>query len=152
MTDWQLIRDVMNATIDACEALEALDVTTAEKWDPEARWGDFETGVSVGDFFDRFWRYPEGAQRDIIRLRHRLELGDQKYLTEFGRALINAAAACAEAIGVQEADLDRRAEDFVPHCGSGAESIRSQLAGIGRIYQTWMVPEVRRAIRAYRES
>ncbi|MGC9346516.1 MAG: hypothetical protein ACP5JG_00130 [Anaerolineae bacterium] len=151
-TDWQLIRDVMNATIDACEELEALEVTAQEKGDPQARWGDYETGVSVGDFFDRFWRYPEGSQRDIIRLRSRLGIGDQKYYSEFARALINTAAACAEIIGVSQEDLDRQDEGFESHCGSAGTSIRYQLERIGWIYENWMIPEVTDAIKRYREG
>jgi hypothetical protein len=147
-----LIREVINATIDACEELEALAVTAQEKGDPRARWGDYQTGVSVGDFFDRFWRYPEGSQRDIIRLRSRLGIGDQKYYSEFARALINTAAACAEIIGVSDEDLDRQDEAFESHCGSAETSIRYQLERIGWIYENWMVPEITKAIEAYREE
>jgi hypothetical protein len=151
-TDWQLIREVMNATIDACEKLEVLEVTPAEKGDPRARWGDYESGVSVGDFFDRFWRYPEGSQRDIIRLRSRLGIGDQTYYSDFARALINTAAACAEIIGVSQEDLDRRNDEFESHCGSAETSVRLQLERIGWIYRTWMVPEISKAIEAYRKG
>ena len=52
-TDWQLIRKAMNATIDACETLEALDVTPREKGDPQVRRGDSEIGVS-GSYGLRF--------------------------------------------------------------------------------------------------
>ena len=151
-TDWELVREVLNATIDACEALEALDVKPSEKGDPAIRWGDFDTGVSVGDFFQRFWRYPEGAQRDIVRLRAHLDVEDQKYLSELGRALINTAAACAEIIGVPPDDLDRPVDGFVPHCGSGANTMRGQLEGIGSIYRRWMVPEIKAAIQTYRQA
>jgi hypothetical protein len=151
-TDWQLIREAMNATIDACEALEALEVTAREKGDPEVRWGDYETGVSVGDFFTRFWQYPEGAQRDIIRLRASLDVGDQKHLSELARALIYTAAACAEVIGVSAKDLDLQDQDIESHCGSAKNSIRSQIEAIGRIYRTWMVPEIRNAIETYRRD
>ena len=111
-----------------------------------------DTGVSVGDFFARFWRYPEGAQRDIIRLRARLDVDDQTYLSELARALIHTAAACAEIIGVSAEGLDLQDDDFVSHCGSAENSIRSQIEAIGRIYSTWMVPEITGAIEAYRRE
>ena len=151
-TDWALIRKVMNETIDACEAMDTLSITMEEKCNPEIRWGDFETGVAVGDFLNRFQVYPEGSQRDIIRLRSKLNTRDQKYYTELARALMNTAAACAEVIGVAKEDLDREVTDFNPHCGSAGKSIRSQLEGIPKIQNTWMVHEVTKAIRKHREK
>src|SRR4030042_2020401 len=102
----------MAAVIDACEAMETLqpDLYAGEY---EAR-SDYQDDVCVGDFLTRFWRYPEGAQRDIIRLRAMLGC-DQKYPSEVARALVAAAMACAEAVGVPEAALEREVEGFEPH-------------------------------------
>ena len=151
-TNWQMIRDTLNATVDACEKLEALSVTDMEKGDPRARVGDYEDGVAVGDFFSRFWQYPEGAQRDIVRIRSQLGAGDLKHNTEFGRALINTATACAEAVGLSETDLSREVADFTPHCPSAGPSVRSQLDGIGKIYRNWMVPSVTKAVTEHRQK
>ena len=151
-TDWALIRKVMNETIDACEAMDSLNITMEERCNPEIRWGDFETGVAVGDFLNRFQAYPEGSQRDIIRLRSKLNIEDQKYYTELARALMNTAAACAEVIGVPKEGLDKEASDFKAHCGSGGKSIRSQLEGIPKIQNGWMVHEVTLAIKKHREK
>lgn len=150
-TDWQLVREVINATIDACEKLEPLGVTDQEQGDHRARWGNYEDGVSVGDFFGRFWAYPGGAQRDILGLRYKLGIEDRGH-PEFGRALVNTARACAEIIGVAPVDLDRKAEGFEPHCGSAGNSMRSQLTGIGKIYRNWMVPEITKAVEKYRKE
>jgi len=151
-TDWQLIRNTLSATVDACEKLESLAVTDAEKGDHRARVGDYADGVAVGDFFNRFCRYPEGSQRDIIRLRSRLNCGDQKYPTEFAHALVNTARACAEIIGVPPGDLSREVADFAPHCDSAGRSMESQLAGIGSIYTRWMVPSITKAVTEYRRN
>jgi hypothetical protein len=151
-TDWALIRKVMNETIDACEAMDSLNITMDEKCNPEIRWGDFETGVAVGDFLNRFQAYPEGSQRDIIRLRSKLNIEDQKYYTELARALMNTAAACAEVIGVPKEGLDKEASDFKPHCESAGKSMRSQLEGIPKIQNNWMVHEVTNAIKKHREK
>lgn len=151
-TEWQLIREVLNATIDACEKLEPLAVTDAEKGDHRARAGDYEDGVAVGDFFSRLWNYPGGSQRDIIRLRSRLGVGDQKHYSEFARALVNTARACAEVIGVSADDLEREADGFESHCSSAGNSMKSQLTNIGAIYRNWMVPEITSAVAEYREK
>lgn len=151
-TDWQMIRETLNATVDACEKLEALDVTATEKGDHRARAGDYEDGVAVGDFFTRFWQYPEGAQRDIVRIRSQLGVGDLKHTTELGRAIIHTAMACAEAIGLSEDDLTREVAGFTPHCPSAGPSVKSQLADIGKIYRNWMVPSVTKAVTEYRQN
>lgn len=146
-TDWELLRRVMNGVLDACEAMEALqpDLYAGEY---EAR-SDYQEDVCVGDFLNRFWNYPEGAQRDIIRLRSLLGC-DQKQPQEIARALVAAAMACAEAIGVSRETLDREVADFEPHCGSGGKSIRSQLEAIPWIQNGWMQTGVRKALEKYR--
>ena len=108
-TDGQLIRSVMNGVIDACEAMEALapDLWACEY---DAR-SDYQDDVCVGDFLTSFGQYPEGAQRDIVRLRSALGC-DQKYPPEVARALVAAAMACAEAVGVPGQDLDTEVEGF----------------------------------------
>lgn len=151
-TNWQLIRDTLNATIDACEKLEPLDVTIEEKNDPRARVGDYETGVAVGDFFNRFWNYPEDAQRDILGLRYILRPKDSKSRSEFARALINTARACAEIIGVPPEDLNREVEEYEPTCPSTGKSIKGHLSGIGKIYAEWMVPSITKAVTEYRKN
>lgn len=151
-TDWNLIREAMNATIDACEKLEKLEVKDSEAGDHRARWGDYENGVAVGDFFNRFWNYPEDASRDIIALKTKLNIEDRNLRPEIPRALIGAARACAEIIGVSPEDLDKTAEDFKAHCGTAGNSIKGQIDGIGSIYQKWMIPEITRAINEYRKK
>lgn len=151
-TNWQMIRDTLNATVDACEKLETLSVTEIEKGDHRARSGNYEDGVAVGDFFTRFWQYPEGAQRDIVRIRSQLSAGDLKHNTEFGRALVYTAMACAEAIGLSDDDLSREIADFAPHCPSAGASVKRQLADIGKIYRNWIVTSVGKAVAEYREK
>jgi hypothetical protein len=151
-TDWVLIRKVMNETIDACEAMDALEITKAEKDNPEIRWGDFETGVAVGDFLNRFQEYPADSQRDIIRLRSKGNTEQQKDNEELAKALVNTAKACAEIIGIPKYDLDKETVAIDPHCGSAGKSIRSQLEGIPKIQNTWMVHEVTIAIETHRKK
>lgn len=146
-TDWKLLRTVMNGVLDACEAMEALQ-PNLYAGEYEAR-SDYQEDVCVGDFLSRFWNYPEGAQRDIIRIRSLLGC-DQKQPQEIARALVAAAMACAEAIGVPAEMLDREVADFEPHCGSGGKSVRSQLEAIPWIQNGWMQTGVRRALEKHR--
>ena len=148
-TDWQLIRSVMNRVLDACEAMDALapDLFADEY---EAR-SDCQAEVAVGDFLNRFWQYPEGSQRDIIRIRAALGR-DQKHPSEIARALVAAATACAEAIGVAAEDLDCEIESLEPHCGSAGRSIRSQLEAIPGIQNGWILTGVTRALEEWRRG
>jgi len=132
--------------------MDALEITEAEKANPEIRWGDFETGVAVGDFMNRFQAYPEGSQRDVIILRSKLNIERQKYNEELAKALVNTTKACAEIIGVSKEGLDKEATDLAPHCGSAGKSMRTQLEGIPNIQEGWMVHEVTKAIRKHREK
>ena len=147
-TDWHLIREVMNQTIDACEAVAALapDLYAGEY---EAR-SDYQEDVSVGDFLNRFWQYPEGAARDIIRLCTYCG-EDMKNLPEIARALINTAMACAEVIGLPDEALVREFPDFPAHCGSGGHSVRSLLSGIPAIQNGWMLTGITKALQDFRK-
>ena len=148
-TNWTLIRQVMNGTIDACEAVEkqAPDLFAGEY---EAR-SDYQEDVCVGDFLNRFWQYPEGAARDIVRLRSHLD-EDQKHPSEIARALIQAAVACAEAVGLSEDALDCEVPGFTPHCGSGGASVASLLAGIPDIQNGWMRTGITKALDEFRRE
>jgi hypothetical protein len=147
-TNWTLIREAMSGVIDACEALEKLPIDDPEYW--RAR-SDFQADVDVADFLTRFWQYPEGSARDVVRLRAALGC-DAKHPNPLARALVNAAAACAEAVGVPEEKLSTEVEGFEPHCGSAGKSIESQLRAPAGIAAKWMVPGIAKAIEQARKK
>jgi len=146
-TNWNLIREVMNGTIDACEAVEKLEPDLF-KGEYEAR-SDYQSDVNVGDFLNRFHDYPHGSQRDIIRIRSHLGC-DQKHLGVFARALINTAKACAEAIGLDGDALSQEFPDLEPHCGSAGRTIEQQLKSIPQIQNDWMLTGITKALEQSR--
>ena len=148
-TNWKLIREVMNNTIDACEAVEKLnpDLFAGEY---QAR-SDYQEDVCVGDFLNRFWQYPEGAALDIVRVRSHLG-ADQKHPPQTARALVNAAVACAEAIGLSDEALSQELPDFDAHCGSGGHSVQSLLTGIPQIQNGWMLTGITKALDEFRKK
>jgi hypothetical protein len=147
-TNWQLIRESLNGMIDACEALEKLPIDDSDYW---AAASNFQPDVNMMDFLDRFWRYPEGCARDIIRIRAHFGC-DAKYPNPLARALVNTAIACAEAIGVPEEVLAREMPDLEPHCDSAGKSIASQVKAPVGIAKGWMVPGIARAIATHKET
>jgi hypothetical protein len=147
-TNWALIRSTLNGMIDACEALEKLPLEDPEYWGARS---DFQPDVDVQDFLTRFWRYPEGCQRDIIRIRSHFG-HDQKYHNELARALVNTAMACAEIIGLPEDVMKKEMQTLTPHCGSAGKSVESQIKGPVRIAKGWMVPGITKAIEAQQKK
>jgi hypothetical protein len=141
-TNWKLIRETLNGMIDACEALEKQPIENSEYWDARS---EFQADVGVLDFLTRLWQYPEGCARDIIRIRSHFGC-DAKSPNPLARALVNTAAACAEAIGVPEDIMSKEMSVLEPHCGSAGKSIESQVKAPVRIAKGWMVPGITKAI------
>lgn len=106
-TDWNQIRAMMNAAIDACERIEA---TGYGPKDRDATIAVNGQEVSVGDILASAWTYPENMRYTILRARH--EAGaDFAYRPETARILIAMAEAAAELIGAgtaRPADADIR--------------------------------------------
>lgn len=94
-TDWNLIRDVLNAAIDSCEALELSGYTEEHRGQAVDVNGQ---QVSVQDFLVSAWTLPENVRYAVIRRRHDDGI-DSPYVPEAGRILVAVAAACTEIIG-----------------------------------------------------
>ena len=121
-TDWPLIREMMNAAIDACERIEA---TGFEPTDRDATTTVNGQAVSVSDFLTSGWSLPETVRYSIIRARH--DAGnDLPYVPETARILTAMAAASAELIGAlgqnpASGDVRRMIEWFKLHAATGVE-------------------------------
>jgi hypothetical protein len=93
-TDWNLIRDAINAAIDSCEALENIGYREEDRGKTITVGG---RSVSVQDFLVSGWSIAELARYQVIRERH--EKGeDLPYVPEASRILIAVAQACAELV------------------------------------------------------
>ena len=127
-TDWQLIRELMNSVIDACEAVENLDLADDERNTPLAA-----SPANVWDALQSSWTYPENVQREVNGARH--ALGNDKHFTsESARALVNSAKVCGDLIGAGE-----------------AQSIQDPVKRLVQWYSSHMVPQVTNSIEAKRK-
>ena len=91
-TDWQLVRDLLAAAVDACEAADRLRLTEHDRALPTG------SGANVWEVLTSAWTYPENVQYAVVRARH--DLGeDAPYRPELGRPLVAVAAVCAELVG-----------------------------------------------------
>ncbi|WP_331375354.1 hypothetical protein [Sinorhizobium chiapasense] len=97
-TDWNLIREMMSAAIDACERIEAAG------YNENDRDATIDVGgqkVSVHEFLISAWSLPENIRYQIIRERHD-KATDLPYVPEAARILVAMAQASAELIGAGE--------------------------------------------------
>ncbi|WP_244562625.1 hypothetical protein [Agrobacterium fabrum] len=104
-TDWNSIRGVLNAAIDACERIEALQYAEADR---EATTDIGGQEVSVHDFLVSAWTYPEKLRYQIIRERHDTGV-DLPYVPEAARILLAMSQAAIELVdagGVTPAKQD----------------------------------------------
>ena len=92
MTNWNLVRDMMKAAIDACERMEAVGLKESDR---DAAISVGGQDVTVQDFLTSAWIYPENIRYAIIRGRHALG-DDLAYVPEAARILVAMAQAAAE--------------------------------------------------------
>ena len=138
-TDWNLIRELMNAAIDSCEQVENLDVSVSER----AAFNVINNQrVTVWEYLQSAWIYPENSSYFITRARH--VLGENKPFTpELARTLQGAALFCSELIGATKLDIPVR--DVNPH-SSGEKSIRRLALDLVEWYKNDFVSGVQKAI------
>lgn len=147
-TDWQLVRDLLAAAVDACEATERLGLTDEDRALPTG------TGpVAVGDVLASAWTYPEHVRYAVVRARHALG-ADAPYPSELARAVREVGALCAELVGAGEvgdapprigAARDVHAAGSAEPAGAPAPSIRRQVRALAAWYREEMAPQLARA-------
>jgi hypothetical protein len=128
-TDWQLIRELMNSVIDACEVVEKLELT------PDERELALEASpASVWDALQSSWTYPENTLYEVIRARHQLGI-DKPFTPESARAIVQSARVCAEIVGAGE-----------------AESIQEPVRKLSHWYSAHMVPQINSVLEKSRKE
>jgi hypothetical protein len=127
-TDWQLVRLLMNSVIDACQAVENLNLTDDEHNTPLPA-----SPANVWDALQSSWIYPENVQNEVNGARH--ALGNDKHFTsESARALVNCAKVTADLIGAGK-----------------AQPIQDPVRKLAQWYSSHMVPQVTNSIEAKRK-
>lgn len=121
-TDWNLIREMMGAAIDACERIEA---TGYSEKDRDASIDVGGQQVSVHDFLVTAWTLPENVRYQIIRERHD-QATDLPYVPEAARVLVAMAQASAELISTgdtspAEDGIQKMVQWFRNHAAPGIE-------------------------------
>lgn len=143
-TDWKLIRELMNSAIDSCELIEKLDVSGSER-SATNKVGEQE--VTVWEYLQSAWIYPENSSYMITRARH--SLGENKpFTSELARTLQGTALFCSELIGAT--NLDTPVKDINPH-STKEKSIRTLTLDLINWYKDDFVVGIRNAIDKLRK-
>lgn len=121
-TDWNQIREMMGAAIDACERIEATGYTENDR---DAITQVDGQQVSVHDFLVSAWTLPENLRYQIIHERHDTAT-DTPYVPEAARILVAMAQASAELIGAGETSpardrIQKMIQWFSNHATPGVE-------------------------------
>src|SRR5688500_1490764 len=122
-TDWNAIRALINAAIDACEVVDHLGIAEDESSAIAWRTPD-GVEVSIADFLTSAWTYPEIVERELLRLRHRLN-ADAPYVDPLARTLVHVARAAAQLVG---------ARAVMRKNGSGGRSLRTVTTDLSAWY------------------
>ncbi|MGU3575104.1 hypothetical protein ACLBWZ_06220 [Brucellaceae bacterium C25G] len=98
-TDWDIIREMMNVAINACETIEK---TGYAEFDRSTTMNIEGQQVSIHDMLVSAWTYPENMGYQIIRERHETD-NNLTYVPETARILLAMAQAAAELVNTDEA-------------------------------------------------
>lgn len=124
-TDWKQIRELLNTAVDACETIEELGITESDRSRTIEIPGAGE--VTVFDFLQSAWTYPENQTYAVVRERHDHGM-DKPYTPESARILVNVARLCAELVD-----------------GGNKGSLEKITGDLNSWYQKHMIPGLRKA-------
>jgi len=133
MTDWALIRKLMNAAIDTCENIENLGVNESH------RSVVVKDTVTINDYLISAWAAPENLTRQVICKSH--ELGQSKpYTDELARTMSSIGSLCSELVKLE--NIDQKSDSQNPL------SIKDDIEQLCNWYETYCVPELQKAMNA----
>jgi hypothetical protein len=133
-TRWTEMRALVNAAIDACEAVEKLGVTESDRELATQIGGSM---VSIHDLMTTAWVYPENVRYQVVRARHDAGL-DKAYVDDLSRALAHVGMLCAELVG---------APDWSIAAGNPADgqSLAELISDLTAWYRTHLAQQVAKA-------
>ena len=138
-TDWNQIRSLLGAAIDACETYENL----------EPREEDREIELSVGgaklyELVTSAYSFAENTRYNIIRARHRGGF-DNPYVPEAARIFMAVAQAASELIGAAPNMTTGRSSQTLQEKESRQE-LKQQVDAMITWYRDFFSVELRRAL------
>ena len=144
-SNWKLIRELMNAALDACEVAESLEIKDNE-WGATAKID--QQDVSAWDFLQSSWRYPESLKNCIVRARHGVGQ-DARYVDEVQRTLVAVGMLGAELVGLQKSS--EKVTGIDPYQPQEAKSAEELIQGLIGFYRQHMIPNLPKTLESVRK-
>lgn len=141
-TDWKLVRRLLNSALDACEALDQLKITDAERG-ASIRTADGEVAGSISDVLESAHIFPENVRYMVIRGRG--QLGDSApFVQPVSRVLQQVGALAAELVGSQKLQVPIKGIDL--YSPGREQSLESTIENLASWYESHLVPTVESAV------
>lgn len=143
-TNWDLVRELMNTAIDACEAIDKLGVTENNRQDTFTENG--QCSATMWEFLQSSWIAPENITYSVIQARH--ELGKSKpYTDELGRTLLTVGKLCSELVGLEDTEAKvANANNQQP------QSVETMIKGLCAWYKSHFIPSAAKIMNEVRNG
>lgn len=147
-TDWKLVRRLINAALDACEALDQQEITDDERSVTIRTVGGQQAGT-VWDALQSAHTAPENVRYMVIRGRG--QLGDSApFVQPVSRVLYQVGALAAELVGAQRLQAPIKGID--PYASGREQSLEAVIENLAAWYETDLVSNVEGALSRARDD
>lgn len=141
-TDWKLLRRLVNSALDACEALDQLEITDDER-STAVRAANGQTAGTVWDALQSAHFFPENVRYMVIRGRE--QLGDSApFVQPVSRVLQQTGLLAAELVGSQQLQVPIKGID--PYSPEREQSLESVIESLAAWYESHLVPNLESAL------
>ena len=141
-TDWTLVRRLVNSALDACEALDQLEITDDER-SATIRTVDGHEAGTVWDALQSAHTAPENVRYMVIRGRGQLS-DSAPFVQPVSRVLHQVGALAAELVGAQR--LQTPIKDLDPYAPGREQSLESAIENLAAWYESHLVSGVEDAV------
>jgi len=137
MTDWTLIRKLMNTAIDTCEGIEQLGINE------QHRGVVVNDSATIHDFLISAWVGPENLARKVICKSHD-QGGAKPYIDDVARTMQSLGMLCSELVKLENIDQKIGAEQ--------QPSIKNEVEALCRWYESFCLPELQKTMNENTDS
>lgn len=135
MTDWSLIRKIINTAIDTCESIENSGVNENH------RSVSANEHATVHEFLISSWVAPENLTRKVICKSY--ALGESKpYTDELARTMLSIGSLCSELVKLEKVDQK------IPDNGDEGLSIKQEVEALCNWYENFCSPAICNAMKS----
>ena len=141
-TDWQLIRKLVNSTLDACEAIDRMNICDQER---AVLMGDIagEQRPTVWDGLQSAYIAPENLRYSVIRGRGQLD-DATPFVQPVSRVLQQMGMLAAELVGAEQLHTPLKGLD--PYRPDSLTTLAAEVENLAQWYEKFFVPGVESAL------